>query len=59
MKPARRLRIVKETLGELRPDELASIGAGAEATDLCNPCFFTWSCGDIKTWACTTFSVRC
>ncbi len=43
----RSLRLAKETLVELSTDELQRIAGGSDglcATELCNPCIFTWSC---------------
>jgi hypothetical protein len=47
---ARNLRLAKETLSELSTDELKRVAGATDgtcATDLCNPCLFTWSCDDI------------
>lgn len=53
MKPTRSLALVKESLTELTPEELATAVAGTfDPTELCNPCVFTWSCAH-------TFSLKC
>ena len=51
MARSRTLKLTKETLAELSTDELAGVvGAsdGTCATDLCNPCIFTWSCDKLS-----------
>lgn len=53
MKSRRSLQLVKESLTELTTEELRSaVGGTVEATELCNPCIFTWSCAH-------TFSLKC
>ena len=52
MESKRSLQLVKETLTELTPEELRFAVGGTDATELCNPCIFSWSCAH-------TFSLKC
>jgi hypothetical protein len=55
MPRTRKLQLAKETLTELSNEQLQDVvGAtdGLCATDLCNPCIFSWSCNELTIKPC-------